>query len=125
MNKIVERPWGFYRIIEECENYKIKEIVVNPGKRISLQVHKFRDETWKIIKGKAKLELSLQGHPDLIEIDLDSSKVDKDFSINIRRNELHRIENIGETPLIFIEIQTGDSFSESDVTRLEDDYGRT
>jgi mannose-6-phosphate isomerase len=36
----------------------------------------------------------------------------------------HRIENIGEEDLIFVEVQTGQSFDENDIVRVEDDYGR-
>lgn len=126
MNEITERPWGTYRIIEESDKYKIKEIIVNPGKRLSLQIHKFRDETWKIITGKAKIDFSFEQHPNLLSIVIDSDNLEyfEDSCVYIKRNELHRIENIGETPLIFIEIQTGFSFDESDIIRIEDDFGR-
>ena len=36
----------------------------------------------------------------------------------------HRIRNVGEEDLVFIEIQLGDYFGEDDIVRLEDDYGR-
>ena len=41
---ITERPWGYYEIIKEKDNYKIKVIPVNPGQRLSYQVHDKRDE---------------------------------------------------------------------------------
>ena len=44
--------------------------------------------------------------------------------IFIPKNTIHRIENIGEEELIFIEIQLGENLEEDDIIRLEDDYGR-
>lgn len=111
MNEITERPWGTYRIIEESDKYKIKEIIVNSGKRISLQSHEKRDELWKLISGKWKITL---GTLNIVDID----------RVIIKRGNKHRVENIDSEPLVFIEIQTGDSFDESDVIRYEDDYGR-
>ncbi len=37
---------------------------------------------------------------------------------------IHRIENQGTTPLVFIEVQRGDYLGEDDIERLEDDFGR-
>jgi len=45
-------------------------------------------------------------------------------SIDIPRENLHRIENSGSDDVVFIEIQTGDYFGEDDIERLEDDFGR-
>ena len=36
----------------------------------------------------------------------------------------HRIENVGDDDLIFIEVQCGTYFGEDDIVRLEDDYKR-
>jgi len=40
------------------------------------------------------------------------------------RGEAHRIESTGPEPLVFIEVQHGDSFAEDDIEHLDDDYGR-
>ena len=48
----------------------------------------------------------------------------KNQAIDIARGAIHRIENIGEENLQFIEVQTGDYFGEDDIERLEDDFGR-
>jgi mannose-6-phosphate isomerase-like protein (cupin superfamily) len=45
--------------------------------------------------------------------------------IRVAREALHRIENIGQGLLIFIEVQRGDYFGEDDIERVEDDYNRT
>ena len=36
----------------------------------------------------------------------------------------HRIENPGQDPLVFIEVQRGDYLGEDDIVRLQDDFGR-
>lgn len=45
--------------------------------------------------------------------------------IFIKRLENHRVINNGTEPLIFIEVQTGDSFDEKDIVRLGDAYNRS
>ena len=37
----------------------------------------------------------------------------------------HRLENTGEEPLVIIEVQFGSYLGEDDITRLEDDFGRS
>ena len=46
-------------------------------------------------------------------------------STYIPLGEVHRLENIGSIPLEIIEIQTGDYIGEDDITRIEDEYGRS
>jgi mannose-6-phosphate isomerase len=45
-------------------------------------------------------------------------------SVDIPIDTAHRIENPGDEPLVFIEVQHGTYFGEDDIIRLEDDYGR-
>jgi mannose-6-phosphate isomerase-like protein (cupin superfamily) len=116
-----KRPWGGFEILSSFplasnnnkENITIKKITVNPGKRLSYQAHQKRSEHWFIIKGTAQITLNDTEH---------DIKIGESFNIPIRAK--HRIKNASQAePLIFIEISTGD-FSEADVTRYEDDYGR-
>ena len=108
-----ERPWGNYLVLEDKPKHKVKRITVYPQKRLSLQRHKLRQEHWYIIHGKA-------------EVTLEKQKIilTKNQAIDIARGAIHRIENIGEENLQFIEVQTGDYFGEDDIERLEDDFGR-
>jgi mannose-6-phosphate isomerase-like protein (cupin superfamily) len=121
--KTTERPWGYYTELYEDEKCKIKKICVMPGQRLSLQSHKYRKEFWKILSGKGIMELSdlWSNSEGLIEANVsDESLITIDF------NQKHRIHNTSETePLEFIEIQMGSSFSEDDIIRYQDDYGRT
>jgi glycosyltransferase involved in cell wall biosynthesis len=108
-----KRPWGGYKILESESSFKAKKIWIDPGQRLSYQKHRHRNEHWLLIEGKAKAVL------DGKEIYLEAGD-----SIDIPQGSAHRIGNIGESLLSFIEIQRGDDFSEDDVIRLEDDYGR-
>ncbi|HXZ61300.1 MAG TPA: phosphomannose isomerase type II C-terminal cupin domain, partial [Acidimicrobiales bacterium] len=92
---------------------KVKRIVVHPGKRLSYQRHAQRAEHWFIVSGAAKVTL------DGEDIALGPGE-----SIDIPRGSAHRIANVGETDLVFIEVQHGTYFGEDDIVRLEDDFGR-
>jgi len=113
MNETVERPWGRYTVIEEAAGYKVKRMEIKPFQRVSLQRHKIRNETWTVILGKAKV---VKGEKEIL--------LNVNDSVLIPKNTIHRIENIGNTLLRFIEVQTGQYLGEDDEERLEDDYGR-
>jgi len=51
----VHRPWGAYTVLEEAANFKIKRIVVNPGAKLSMQMHQHRSEHWVVVSGVAKI----------------------------------------------------------------------
>jgi mannose-6-phosphate isomerase len=109
-----ERPWGSYTVLDDtAPNYKVKQIVVNPGQRLSYQVHAKRSEHWFVVSGIATVVL------DGIE-----STVEASHSVDVPVGTAHRCENKGPDPVVFIEIQTGTYFGEDDIVRLEDDYGR-
>lgn len=117
-NDFVSKPWGTYEVLFEDYKCKVKQIVIHPGKSISLQSHDKRDEFWKLVQGEG--EVIIEG----CTLEANSENVPYSYFI-IRRGLQHRITNTGDNNLVFIEIQTGDSFSENDLIRYEDDYGRT
>ena len=108
-----ERPWGSFTILDEAENYKVKRIEVLPGKRLSYQRHSQRAEHWFVVTGTAKV--TLNGARKLVK---------SGESVDIAAGAAHRVENPFESPLVFIETQTGSYFGEDDIVRLEDDFGR-
>ncbi len=107
------RPWGNYTILEEKEGYKVKRIEVLPQRRLSYQRHENRSEHWIVVEGEA-----------LVTLEGKEVRLSPGGSIDIPRMAAHRILNPGKGPLVFIEVQTGDSFEENDIIRLEDDFGR-
>ena len=108
-----ERPWGKYFVLEDAPTHKVKRIEVKPGGRLSYQYHHKRSEVWTIVQGKARITLN----------DVDTDYTGGDV-IEIPLKAKHRIMNIGEKTLIFVEVQLGTYFGEDDIIRLEDDYNR-
>ncbi|MEO0327347.1 MAG: mannose-1-phosphate guanylyltransferase/mannose-6-phosphate isomerase [Pseudomonadota bacterium] len=112
--RTVHRPWGTYTVLEEGDCFKIKQIVVKPGERLSLQAHKHRSEHWVVVSGTAKV---VNGEE---EITLETNQ-----STYIPCGHKHRLENPTTLPLILIEVQSGDYVGEDDIIRFEDIYGRS
>ena len=112
--KYDERPWGTFTVLDEGEGYKVKRIEVYSGKRLSYQKHARRAEHWFVVQGEAK-------------ITLDGEEVIKRVGeyVDIEIGTAHRVENAGDELLIFIEVQRGTYLGEDDITRLEDDFGRS
>jgi len=108
-----DRPWGSYEVLLESSTHKIKTITVKQGARLSLQRHQKRAEHWFIVLGKA-----------LVTVGNKKIEMAANSAVDIAIGELHRIENIGSTDLVFIEVQTGTYFGEDDIERIEDDFGR-
>ncbi len=109
----VYRPWGSYTVLEDNKNYRIKNIVVKPGKRLSLQKHLHRSEHWVVVSGTAKVTV---GEEELL--------IKKNESTYIPIGVEHRLANTGKIDLIIIESQVGDYMGEDDIIRIEDDYKR-
>lgn len=109
----VARPWGTYTTLEEGHRYKIKRIVVNPGAKLSLQMHYHRSEHWVVIAGTAKI---VNGEQEIF--------LEENESTYIPKTHRHRLENPGRIPLQIIEIQSGPYLEEDDIVRFGDIYGR-
>jgi len=107
------RPWGYYTVLADQPDHKVKRICVYPGKRLSLQCHRRRAEHWYLLSGEAVVTL------DGKEILLRDGQ-----SVDIPRGAAHRLFNAGKTDAALIEVQTGEYFGEDDIERIEDDYGR-
>lgn len=110
---VEHRPWGFFRVVEETPTYKIKLITIYPNQKTSLQKHEKRQEHWVILEGLALIMVG-----DFI------SCYTKNDKVSIGKNIYHRIENVCNENVVFIEIQTGEYFGEEDIYRINDVYGR-
>jgi mannose-1-phosphate guanylyltransferase len=107
------RPWGTYTILEDTSTYKIKRIVVKPGKRLSLQKHFHRNEHWIVVSGTATVVI---GETKML--------LRPNESTYIKMGELHRLENEGKIPVVLIEAQVGEYTEEDDIVRIADDFER-
>lgn len=107
------RPWGHYENYNSDGEFLVKRIVVNPFSKLSLQMHKHRSEHWVIVKGTAVVT---RGDERIV--------LREGQSTYIPKGTKHRLENPTATPLVIVEVQTGEHLSEDDIVRYEDVYGR-
>lgn len=107
------RPWGSFATLEEGPGYKVKRLVVLPGRRLSLQKHRHRAEHWVVVSGTATV---VRGTETLT--------LRRRQCAVIPRGAWHRIANRGRVPTVVIEVQHGSYLGEDDILRRQDDYGR-
>ncbi len=112
-HRTVYRPWGSYTVLEIGDRYKIKRIVINPGAKLSHQMHNHRSEHWVVVSGTARVtngDKIYDVHPN--------------ESTYIPMSTKHRLENAGKIPVQIIEVQNGEYLEEDDIVRFDDDYKR-
>ena len=110
-----QRPWGWFESLAMGNGFQVKRIVVNPGQALSLQSHNHRAEHWIVVAGTA-----------MVTIGEDFQKlVTTNESVYVPLGAVHRLENPRETPVVIIEVQTGDYLGEDDIIRYEDRYARS
>ena len=95
------------------DKYQVKRLIVNPGKKLSLQMHHRRAEHWVVVCGIATVTCG----DNTFDLQVNESTY-------IPLGEKHRLENKHETPLEVIEVQSGDYLGEDDIVRFDDDFGR-
>lgn len=110
----VYRPWGCYESLASAPGFQVKRITVNPGQKLSLQLHHHRAEHWIVVSGTAKVTCGDQVFT-----------LSEDQSTYIPLGTKHRLENPGVIPLELIEVQSGNYLGEDDIVRFDDDYGRS
>jgi mannose-1-phosphate guanylyltransferase/mannose-6-phosphate isomerase len=110
----VYRPWGSYEGIDAGERFQVKRIIVEPGAKLSLQMHHHRAEHWIVVSGTARVTC---GEKVFL--------LNENESTYIPLGTTHRLENPGKVPLHLIEVQSGSYLGEDDIVRFEDTYGRT
>jgi len=110
----VYRPWGAYESIDNGDKFQVKHITVNPGAKLSLQMHHKRAEHWIVVSGTARVTCDDKVFP-----------LTENQSTYIPLGAKHRLENTGSEPLHLIEVQSGSYLGEDDIVRFEDTYGRS
>src|SRR5690554_492311 len=113
LHREVYRPWGKYDSVDGGERYQVKRITVNPGEKLSIQMHHHRAEHWIVVSGTAN-----------VTINEHTSLVTENESVYIPVGSVHALENPGKIPLELIEVQSGAYLGEDDIVRFEDRYGR-
>lgn len=108
------RPWGYFEILKDTENFKSKVIRVNPHSQLSYQSHAKREEHWTITQGAGEVVLNDEVIP-----------VKAGTHIHIPLGAKHRMRNNTDQILEFVEVQLGTYFGEDDIVRYQDDYKRS
>ena len=114
----VHRPWGKFDSIDSSHRYQVKRITVEPGEKLSVQMHYHRAEHWVVVGGTALV------HKGLKIDNLKTHILRENESIYIELGEIHSLENPGSVPLEIIEVQSGSYLGEDDIVRFEDKYNR-
>jgi mannose-1-phosphate guanylyltransferase/mannose-6-phosphate isomerase len=109
----VDRPWGWYQVLDVGGGYQVKRIAVRPGGRLSLQRHHHRAEHWVVVAGEAT-----------VTVDERRDVVRPNEHVYIALGAIHRLENFTNNPVELIEVQSGSYLGEDDIVRLEDVYDR-
>jgi len=113
IHRKVYRPWGWYDSIESGKHFQVKRLHVNPGAKLSLQMHHKRAEHWVVVSGTATV-VNGEGVLTLEEGD----------STYIPIGVTHSLENKANKQLEVIEVQSGVYLGEDDIVRFKDIYGR-
>jgi len=109
----VEKPWGHEEIWAVTDHYVGKVLVIEAGKRLSLQKHAVKDESILVVSGRLRLHLEDDaGTVQVLELGPGEHR-------HVQTGRIHRYEAIDRTELM--EVSTPEL---DDVIRLEDDFGR-
>lgn len=125
MSETVYRPWGYWKVLSyeqkhRSQEYKVKELTINPGQSISFQKHKHRAEKWIVISGELEIYKEYipeyMGGNTLKEMVVLDSPID---SFNVLPEEWHTAKCVSDIPCRIIEIQYGNMCVENDIERKE------
>jgi mannose-6-phosphate isomerase-like protein (cupin superfamily) len=109
----VEKPWGHELIWAETDRYAGKILVIETGRRLSLQYHERKLESIRVLAGRLKLTLEDAAG------NLRSEELGPGESRLVPVGRRHRFEAIERVELIEVSSPELD-----DVVRVEDDFGR-
>jgi len=109
----VDKPWGHELIWAHTDKYVGKILVIEAGRRLSLQRHLVKDESILVASGRLRLTLE-DGRGTIVVEELGPGD-----HRHVAPGRIHRYEAIERTEVM--EVSTPEL---DDVVRLEDDFGR-
>jgi mannose-6-phosphate isomerase-like protein (cupin superfamily) len=109
----VDKPWGHERIWAHTGAYVGKILVIETGKRLSLQRHEVKDESILVLSGR--LELTLEDDAGELVVE----ELGPGEHRRVATGRIHRYASIERCELV--EVSTPEL---DDVVRLQDDFGR-
>lgn len=109
----VEKPWGHELIWAQTDRYVGKILVIETGRRLSLQYHEVKDEWIQVLSGRLHLTL------EAADGTLAERVLEPGEGARVAPGRRHRFEAVERAELI--EVSTPEL---DDVVRLADDFGR-
>ncbi len=113
-SRVVYRPWGMYEILSYTANYKVKKVLVYPGKALTRHTHAMRSEQWSVVQGTATVTL-----------DDATRELSVYHSIEVPVGVSHTLENQTEEDLIIIEVSFGPQVTENDKENVTETSAKT
>lgn len=112
--KRVEKPWGYeLHWVREDAPYIGKVLHIDAGKRLSLQIHDQKQESWFLMNGRAAV-IWENDHGELVETELQPGQ-----GYSTKVGQKHRLKGLTDTDILEV------SSPEAGTTwRLEDDFAR-
>lgn len=107
-----ERTWGYYRVLHDVDQTKVKELTLKPGASISYQKHEHRSEFWMITEGTGDVVLANEDQTDIA-----MHTLNKHEGFIVPQGFWHKLSNNGLVPLRVVEIQFGNICIEEDILR--------
>jgi mannose-6-phosphate isomerase-like protein (cupin superfamily) len=102
----VDKVWGYYIVLNEKDNYKIKKLVINPYQKISYQLHNNRDEYWILLNGNC--DIIVNGNKKIM-----NTYITEHIPAKVK----HQIINNNAYAIEILELQTG-ICDEDDIIRF-------
>ncbi len=99
-----DQPWGQSASLTERDRFRVRHLVIYPGRALNLQSHFHRAEHWVIVSGSGR-----------VTIGGDTRDLFENQSVDVPIGTQHRLENHGKVDLHLIEVSTGAYLGEDDV----------
>ena len=109
-----ERDWGYWRVLDDNpeKGYKVKELVIYPGKSLSDQKHFERSEEWNVLEGTVKIDTEWNSVQGSIILKPESRTFD------IGKEVWHKASNPSTVNTHILEVQWGVCY-EDDIERRD------
>ena len=110
-----ERQWGYWRVLDHKpeQGYKVKELVIYPGKSLSDQKHFKRSEQWIILEGTVDMISEWKSNVNRVLLTPDR------LPYEIGKEVWHKPSNPGTENAHILEIQWGSECIEEDIERRD------
>jgi len=109
----VDKPWGYELVWARTDRYVGKILHLRKGEALSLQYHRVKDETIRVLAGRLRLVTVVEGGEPQRRV------LEPGNGAHIPAGLRHRMEAIEDCDVL--EVSTPEL---DDVVRLEDRYGR-